>query len=52
MLYGDRRSVTVKTDFDIERDQNILVATQRIAFSRVFASTETFVGVGYNFPKM
>jgi hypothetical protein len=52
MLYGDRRSVTVKTDFDIERDQNILVATQRIAFSRVFASTETFVATGYNFPKV
>jgi HK97 family phage major capsid protein len=33
MLYGDRRNVTVRTDFDIERDQNILVATQRLAFS-------------------
>ena len=52
MLYGDRRSVTVKTDFDIERDQNILVCTQRLAFAPVFKSTETFVGRGYNCPKI
>lgn len=52
VLFGDRRNVTVKTDFDIERDQNILVATQRLAFSNVFASTETFIGRGYNCPKI
>ncbi len=52
MLYGDRRNITVKTDFDIERDQNILVATQRLAFSRVFADTETFVVRGYECPKI
>jgi len=52
LLFGDRRAVTVKTDFDIERDQNILVATQRLAFNPVFASTETFVAYGYNCPKL
>lgn len=52
MLYGDRRNVTVKTDFDIERDQNILVATQRLAFNPVFASTETFIARGYECPKI
>jgi hypothetical protein len=52
MLYGDRRNVTVKTDFDIERDQNILVATQRLAFSRVFAEAETFIARGYECSKI
>lgn len=52
MLYGDRRNVTIKTDFDIERDQNILVATQRLAFSRVFAASETFIARAYDCPKI
>ena len=52
MLYGDRRNVTIKTDFDIERDQNILVATQRLAFSQVFAATETFIARAYDCPKI
>jgi len=52
LLYGDRRIITVKTDFDIERDQNIMVCTQRLAFSRVFADTEKFVAWGYNVPKI
>lgn len=52
MLYGDRRNVTVKTDFDIERDQNILVATQRLAFTPVFADTDTFIARGYHCAKL
>jgi len=52
MLYGDRRNVTIKTDFDIERDQNILVATQRLSFARVFAAAETFVGRAFDCPKI
>lgn len=52
VLYGDRRIITVKTDFDIERDQNILVCTQRLAFSTVFASTEKFCAWGYDVPKI
>jgi len=52
MLYGDRRNVTVKTDFDIERDQNILVATQRLAFTQVYAATETFIARGYECAKI
>ena len=52
MLYGDRRNVTVKTDFDIERDQTILVATQRLAFTRVYADTDTFIARGYECAKI
>jgi len=52
LLYGDRRIITVKTDFDIERDQNILVCTQRLAFSPVFAAAETFCAWGYNVPNI
>lgn len=52
LLYGDRRNVTIKTDFDIERDQNILVCTQRLAFSPVFAATEKFVVWGFDVPKI
>jgi len=52
LLFGDRRAVTVKTDFDIERDQNILVVTQRLAFNPVFADTETFAAYAYNCPKL
>jgi len=52
MLFGDRRRITVKTDFDIERDQNILVCTQRLAFSTVFDAAETFVAWGFDVPKI
>lgn len=52
VLFGDRRRITVKTDFDIERDQNILVCTQRLAFSTVFDSAETFCAWGFDVPKI
>lgn len=52
VLYGDRRNITVKTDFDIERDQNIMVCTQRLAFSTVFEASETFCAWGFNVKKL
>ncbi|MBU0650249.1 phage major capsid protein [Patescibacteria group bacterium] len=47
--YGDRRVITIKIAEDIQTDQTILVATQRIDFEAVpNPATETIVGVGYN----
>jgi HK97 family phage major capsid protein len=49
LQYGDRRAVTVKMDENIETDQRILVATQRVAFEEILDSTtETLIGLGYN----
>jgi HK97 family phage major capsid protein len=47
-IIGDRRRVTVKTAADIETDQQILVATQRLDFHPFYATTETMVGLAYN----
>lgn len=48
-VYGDRRRVTIKTKEEIETDQQLLVATQRLDFEDVIdASTEKIVGLGYN----
>uniref|UniRef100_A0A6M3KWW7 Putative capsid protein n=1 Tax=viral metagenome TaxID=1070528 RepID=A0A6M3KWW7_9ZZZZ len=47
-IIGDRRRVTVKTAQDIETDQQIVVATQRLDFHPFFATTEKMVGLGYN----
>ncbi|GAH22124.1 unnamed protein product, partial [marine sediment metagenome] len=48
-LFGDRRKVTLKTKEDIEVDQTIGVATQRLDFQGMYVcATETPVGVGYN----
>jgi len=47
-VIGDRRSFTLKTWEDIETDQTILVATQRLDFERRLVSSEKFVGLGYN----
>jgi HK97 family phage major capsid protein len=49
LQYGDRRGVTVKMDENIETDQTVLVATQRVAFEEILdSSTERIVGLGYN----
>jgi len=48
LIIGDRRSFTVKTDEDIETDQTILVATQRMDFKPRLVTTEKFIGLGYN----
>lgn len=49
-IIGDRRAVTIKTDENIETDQMILVATQRLDFLDIYAASasNTIVGVGYN----
>ncbi len=47
-IIGDRRKVTVKTAANIETDQQILVATQRLDFHPYYAVTEKMVGLGYN----
>ena len=48
-MFGDRRKVTLKTKEDIETDQAIGVATQRLDFQGLYAcATETPVGVGIN----
>jgi len=48
-MFGDRRKVTLKTKEDIEVDQTIGVATQRLDFQGLYAcATETPVGVGRN----
>jgi len=47
-VIGDRRAFTLKTWEDIETDQTVLVATQRLDFQRRLVSTQTFVGLGYN----
>jgi len=46
-IIGDRRAFTLKTWEDIETDQTILVATQRLDFERRLVSTENFTGLGY-----
>jgi HK97 family phage major capsid protein len=47
--YGDRRLITIKTTENIETDQTILVATQRIDFEPALNPlTEKVVGIGYN----
>jgi HK97 family phage major capsid protein len=48
LLIGDRRTFTLKTDEDIETDQTILVATQRLDFQPRLVTTEKFIGLGYN----
>jgi hypothetical protein len=46
---GDRRRVTVKTDQNIETDQQILVVTERKDFTNLYAvATHNIVGQGYN----
>lgn len=47
-IVGDRRKVTVKTAADIETDQQILVATQRLDFHPFYAVTEKMIGMAYN----
>ena len=47
-IIGDRRKVTVKTAANIETDQQILVATQRLDFHPYYAVTEKMVGMAYN----
>lgn len=47
-IIGDRRRVTVKTAADIETDQQIVVATQRLDFHPFYPVTEAMVGIGYN----
>ena len=48
-MFGDRRKVTLKTKEDIEVDQTISVATQRLDFEQLYdCSTETPVGAGIN----
>lgn len=50
LKYGDRRKVTIKTKEDIEVDQQILVATQRLDFKpvRTVSGTDPAVVIGYN----
>jgi len=49
LIIGDRRKVTVKTDFDIVKDQQVMVATQRIAFTPTKDyTTDYLVSIGYN----
>ncbi|MBA7646162.1 hypothetical protein ES703_53924 [subsurface metagenome] len=48
-MFGDRRKVTLKTKEDIEVDQVISVATQRLDFQGLYVcATETLVGAGIN----
>ena len=48
-MFGDRRRVTLKTKEDIEVDQTIGVATQRLDFQGMYTcTTETPVGIGIN----
>jgi len=48
-MFGDRRKVTLKTKEDIEVDQVIGVATQRLDYQGLYNfSTEFPVGVGIN----
>jgi HK97 family phage major capsid protein len=48
-IMGDRRRVTVKTDQNIETDQQILVVTERKDFTNLYAvATHNIVGQGYN----
>lgn len=48
-MFGDRRKVTLKTKEDIEVDQTISVATQRLDFQGLYeCATETLVGAGIN----
>lgn len=48
-LIGNRRQLTIKTAEDINTDQTILVATQRMAFSCIrTAASDTVIGLGYN----
>ena len=48
-MFGDRRKVTLKTKEEIETDQTIGVATQRLDFEGLYnCTTETPVGVGIN----
>lgn len=48
-MFGDRRKVTLKTKEDIEVDQFISVATQRLDFQGLYdCATETPVGAGIN----
>ena len=48
-MFGDRRKVTLKSKEDIETDQAIGVATQRLDFEGLYVcATETPVGVGFN----
>lgn len=48
-IIGDRRKITLKTWEDIERDQTVVVATSRNAFTGLFdSSTEPIVALGHN----
>ena len=48
-MYGDRRSVKVKSAEIIETDQTQIVVTQRLDFEAVYdTDTETIVGQAYN----
>ena len=48
-IYGDRRRITMKTDEDIETDQQLMVCTQRLDFEDRFdASTNNTIALGYN----
>jgi HK97 family phage major capsid protein len=48
-LYGDRRTIKVKTAEIIETDQSQIVTTQRLDFqSTQDATTERIIGMGYN----
>jgi len=46
-IIGDRRAFTLKTWENIQTDQTVLVATQRLDFERRLVSTEKFTGLGY-----
>jgi len=49
-VIGDRRSLTLETDTDIQTQQSILVATLRMACTNVYeASTHFTVAMGYDF---
>ena len=47
-VIGDRRNLTIKIAEDIDFDNLKIVATQRLAFSAIRASTEKMVCTGYN----
>ncbi len=47
-IIGDRRKVTVKTAANIETDQQLLVATQRLDFKPFYPVTEKMIGLAYN----
>jgi len=48
-MIGNRRGLTLKTADEITTDQTVLVATQRLAFSNIYAAATNYVvGMLYN----